>query len=181
QDRIPIYLSKFPGGTSKKNMIHWWQNSLHATSRFDYGPDGNVAAYGTANAPVYSYANYTIPTSIYHSPTDHLVSDADMILQIIQFHGYPAEEHHTTTQDGYILTMHRIPHGSFPTPRRVVLLQHGLFSSSFDFVSLLPEKSLSYYLADSGYDVWIGNNRGNIYSNSHVNFSSRDNRFWDFS
>ncbi|GMT12078.1 hypothetical protein PFISCL1PPCAC_3375, partial [Pristionchus fissidentatus] len=108
-------------------------------------------------------------------------------VEIIQYHGYPAEEHQTTTQDGYILTMHRIPHGiagtqcNFTTPRRVVLLQHGLLSSSFDYVSLLPEKSLSYYLADSGYDVWIGNNRGNIYSNSHVNYSSLDSRFWNFS
>ena len=25
--------------------------------------------------------------------------------------GYPAETHYATTEDGYILAMHRIPHG----------------------------------------------------------------------
>ncbi|GMT21379.1 hypothetical protein PFISCL1PPCAC_12676, partial [Pristionchus fissidentatus] len=102
-------------------------------------------------------------------------------MQIIRYHGYPAEEHHTVTQDGYILTLHRIPHGKTGIiARPAILLQHGLLSSSFDFLSLLPEKSLSYFLADSGYDVWIGNNRGNLYSNSHVKYSWFDERFWNF-
>lgn len=46
--------------------------------------------------------------------------------------GFPAEEHHTQTADGYLIVLHRIPPPR-PTPRVVVYL-HGLFSSSLDLV-----------------------------------------------
>ena len=35
-------------------------------------------------------------------------------------------------------------------------------------------------LADAGYDVWLGNNRGNTYSSTHVNYTTNDHAFWDF-
>ena len=31
--------------------------------------------------------------------------------EMIREDGYPAETHHAITEDGYILTMHRIPYG----------------------------------------------------------------------
>jgi hypothetical protein len=36
--------------------------------------------------------------------------NADMV-QIVRKHGYPIEEHEVITEDGYILTNFRIPHG----------------------------------------------------------------------
>lgn len=56
--------------------------------------------------------------------------------QIVKRHGYPAESHFVTTEDGYILTIHRIP-GSKSGKRggQPVFLQHGLLSSSADWVS----------------------------------------------
>lgn len=78
--------------------------------------------------------------------------------QLIEYWGYPVENHWITTSDGYILNYHRIPHGineqgSQPRsliksqehveqqePKPVMFLQHGLFGSSARFTSGPPEK-----------------------------------------
>jgi lysosomal acid lipase/cholesteryl ester hydrolase len=31
-----------------------------------------------------------------------------------------------------------------------------------------------------GYDVWLGNNRGNYYSRKHLNLLENDPKYWDF-
>lgn len=36
-------------------------------------------------------------------------------------------------------------------------------------------------MADNCYDVWLGNNRGNGQSKSHVYLSTTNPKFWDFS
>ncbi|EFN60341.1 Lipase 3 [Camponotus floridanus] len=93
--------------------------------------------------------------------------------------GYPVETHVITTEDGYLLTLHRIPGGNDSLP---VLLLHGMISSSADWVVLGKNKAFAYYLlADQGYDVWLGNFRGNIYSKAHISLSSSNSTFWDFS
>ncbi|XP_069688306.1 lipase 1-like [Periplaneta americana] len=100
--------------------------------------------------------------------------------ELIQKYGYPAETHEVLTTDGYFLTMHRIP------PRRganrpVVLLVNGLLSSSADWVVTGPNNGLAYILSDAGYDVWLGNTRGNVYSKRHLRLSPRDKQFWNYS
>jgi len=104
--------------------------------------------------------------------------------------GYPSETHEVITEDGYILNMHRIPFGKNSpledgVKRPAIYLQHGLLCSSADWVMWTEEKSLGYVLADAGYDVWLGNYRGNTYSRKHTamdpDFPLLNNRFWDFS
>ncbi|CAH2042726.1 unnamed protein product, partial [Iphiclides podalirius] len=89
---------------------------------------------------------------------------------------YAIERHQVVTDDGYVLTVHRIPsNGS------VVLLMHGLLGSSDDFVVSGPKSGLAYLLADEGYDVWMGNGRGNKHSRRHLSMDPSQASFWDFS
>ncbi|XP_047474945.1 lipase 3-like [Penaeus chinensis] len=120
--------------------------------------------------------------------------------QLIRVRGYPSEIHQVVTDDGYILEVHRIPHGRndgsrnhnrISTPergrngrrenRRVVFIQHCVLCSSADFVLNDPDQALAFILADAGYDVWLGNARGNVYGRRHVRLSPDQPEFWDFS
>ncbi|XP_017099328.2 lipase 3 isoform X2 [Drosophila bipectinata] len=95
---------------------------------------------------------------------------------LIHKYGYPAENHTVETDDGYILTLHRIARpGAIP-----VLLVHGLLDSSATWVMMGPNKALGYLLYDQGYDVWMANVRGNTYSRKHVKYSTHHAKFWDF-
>ncbi|XP_020278819.1 lipase 3-like isoform X2 [Pseudomyrmex gracilis] len=62
-----------------------------------------------------------------------------------------------------------------------ILLNHGLLSSSADFVLLGPRRALAYLLCDNGFDVWLTNCRGNTYSKHHKFYSRKDKEFWNFS
>ncbi|GLH01221.1 Lipase 3 [Gryllus bimaculatus] len=69
-----------------------------------------------------------------------------------------------------------------PVSRPVIFLQHGLLGSSYDWIVAGPDKGLAYLLADAGYDVWMGNARGNTYSRAHVYLPTEPSSpFWDFS
>ncbi|XP_014207283.1 lipase 3-like [Copidosoma floridanum] len=106
------------------------------------------------------------------------------VLEVIRLYGYVAEAHHVETKDGYILEMHRIAgNRTNPSPanKPVVILMHGLLCSSMDWVIAGPDRGLGFILADAGYDVWMGNARGNIYSRLHSTLSDRDPKYWGFS
>ncbi|KAI8971228.1 Alpha/Beta hydrolase protein [Pilobolus umbonatus] len=68
------------------------------------------------------------------------------------------------------------------TGKPVVLLYHGFLMSSEVWVCNIEEyNNLPYILAQKGYDVWLGNARGNKYSQYHMRLNPRQQKFWDFS
>ncbi|XP_013183260.1 lipase 3 [Amyelois transitella] len=96
--------------------------------------------------------------------------------EIAEKNGLQCEEHNVTTSDGYILGVFHIPGDS----KKPLLFMHGLLDSS-DGMILREEGSLAVLLARAGYDVWVGNNRGNRYSRNHVSLDpNTDDQFWDF-
>ncbi|KAM7072816.1 lipase member J isoform 1-T1 [Molossus nigricans] len=75
------------------------------------------------------------------------------ISQIISYWGYPDEEYDIVTEDGYILGLYRIPYGKIKSDNN----------------------------SDAGYDVWMGNSRGTIWSRKHLYLKSNSKEFWAFS
>lgn len=99
------------------------------------------------------------------------------------------ETHVVKTQDNYLLQLHRIPYDKNLQKKGVeykgpVYLQHGLLMCSNIWLCHSNDpinNNLPLYLNSLGYDVWMGNNRGNRYSNKHLNFERTSTKFWDFS
>ncbi|KAL5794188.1 hypothetical protein ACOSP7_002782 [Xanthoceras sorbifolium] len=105
-------------------------------------------------------------------------------MTLVKTQGYACEEHTVTTQDGYILSMQRIPvgrSGGAPGKRPPVLLQHGLLSDGATWLLLPPDQALAFVLADNGFDVWLANTRGTKYSCGHTSLSANDSGYWGWS
>ncbi|XP_072747886.1 lysosomal acid lipase/cholesteryl ester hydrolase-like [Anoplolepis gracilipes] len=172
---VPVILSHAPAGSSTKTLLHYFQ--MYKSDRFrqyDYGLQ-NLFKYHSIAPPNYDLTNIKVPIALFYSSDDLLINP---VVEMIKRAGYPVESHVVTTTDGYILTLHRIPgnNGSLP-----VLLNHAFLCTSADWVMLGQNKALAYLLADQGYDVWLGNFRGNTYSRAHISLSPSYKKFWDFS
>ncbi|RZC36685.1 Abhydro lipase domain containing protein, partial [Asbolus verrucosus] len=122
--------------------------------------------------------------------------DPDLTLktpQIIAKYAGAVEIYDVTTQDGYILKLFRIPrinpkgviliHHSIATYSRIYLWQgnNSLGEHIGKFEHLITFKIIALTLWHNGYDVWLANHRGTSYSNKHVNMTTSDYSYWDFS
>lgn len=105
----------------------------------------------------------------------------DDVTNLIKSAGYRGEVHEVETQDGYLLRLHRMLPKVASNSKAPVFLMHGILATSADFLISGPKIALGYLLADNGYEVWMGNARGNKFSPNHKNFSSLSKDFWKFS
>lgn len=97
---------------------------------------------------------------------------------------YTVAEHFLTTSDGYILRVFRVggKHVAGFNSGPPVYLQHGLIDSSDNFFVNSEALAPGFIVANQGYDVWLGNSRGNKYSRNHTTLNPNTNAsFWDFS
>jgi len=125
-----------------------------------------------------------------HGPKSHELKERCLT------RGYRLTEIEVITNDGYILTVHRLAKAEddgeekgtvdqnenetkTKTIKPVVFLQHGLKSSSADWTI----GGLAFRLVDRGYDVFMGNFRGNDYSRRHKSLDPKTSPadFWNFS
>ena len=60
----------------------------------------------------------------------------------------------------------------------MVYLQHGLVDSCDTWIVNDEELAIAFVLANRGFDVWVGNSRGNRYSTKQMSPSVL--KFWDF-
>ncbi len=94
------------------------------------------------------------------------------------------KDHKVTTKDGYRLNLFRIPGkvGDKRTGKPVVLFQHGLLDSAVCWISHNAKEAPAFWAVEQGFDVWLGNSRGNVYSRDHVRLNpNKDKEFWDYS
>lgn len=123
------------------------------------------------------------------------IANASDFSELCELYGYTCEEHIVQTGDGYLLGLHRLGwrqgeedvrvnpgdrgHG---IKKKVVYLHHGLMMNSEVWVCLTErERCLPFELVERGYDVWLGNNRGNKYSKKSVHTAPTSSSFWNFS
>ncbi|KAF8761601.1 alpha/beta-hydrolase lipase region [Rhizoctonia solani] len=118
------------------------------------------------------------------------IREAEDFEELCQIWGYTSESHVVQTKDGYMLGLHRLPnaqnerslHPGARTRKPVVYLHHGLLMNSEVWVCLTDrERCLPFILADAGYDVWLGNNRGNKYSKKSIHSIPSEAKFWNYS
>ena len=101
------------------------------------------------------------------------------ISELVEKAGFHFEEHDVQTKDGYILGMMRVMNDDVKAgaKRPAVFMQHGILSSADTFTSHYPSVAPAFRMARAGYDVYLGNNRGNQYSNRHIKLDPvRDSR-----
>jgi pimeloyl-ACP methyl ester carboxylesterase len=134
-----------------------------------------------------SYLFISFSSDCYHNPdiNDNIVSESShenkktaILLQtnVIQRHTNSSETHQVQTEDGYVLDLFRIHRKN---PRGVILFQHSFLFDARIWVNQKND-SVAFFFWKAGYDVWLGNSRGNFYAKKHVRLRPSDPEFWNY-
>ena len=126
--------------------------------------------------------NVTATTPVFETAAN---GDYPRFEDVMSKYGYDWEAIKVTTDDDYILSTFHVlgkTGNSWDGPSKgTVLIQHGDFEDGTAMMANVDEGTpFHLLLADAGYDVWIGNNRGTMYSWGHKTLSAMDNEYWDW-
>ena len=117
--------------------------------------------------------------------------DSEFIKIVSSRRRFHVKQHYTRTEDGYVIALFNVKlvEAEFAklsecqkkNRNRPVVIMHGLFSDAeIGLNNRHPDKSFSYHLINSGFDVWFPSNRGSKYSLTHDPIIG-DKEFFDFS
>lgn len=59
-------------------------------------------------------------------------------------------------------------------------MQHGIEADMMQWVLKDEKESPAFVVANAGYDLWLGNNRGNRFSQAHETLDPKKKAFWQF-
>lgn len=104
----------------------------------------------------------------------HIINPRDYTASPSQSHGPQGPEVFRTDRDD--TGLFKAGSDSHGTKKYPVLMMHGLLQSAGAFCCN-DDDSLAFYLAKSGYDVWLGNNRCG-FNPKHTSLSYGDPRMW---
>lgn len=163
-------------------LISW---VLSLAYRFTSSPTKLVRRKSHSDGDEYDFeyiAEEGVSSSTYKLATD--IMNARNLRDMVHLFGYEIENKLLFTKDNYLLNIHHLvkPGHNVPRNGKVVYLHHGLLMCSEIWATMAKkEQNLPFVLHDLGYDVWLGNNRGNKYSHKHVTRLLDSAEFWDFS
>eukprot|EP00698_Gefionella_okellyi_P010070 TRINITY_DN2592_c0_g1_i1.p1 TRINITY_DN2592_c0_g1~~TRINITY_DN2592_c0_g1_i1.p1 ORF type:complete len:707 (-),score=130.69 TRINITY_DN2592_c0_g1_i1:55-2175(-) len=118
----------------------------------------------------------SVASAALHAERLGSVVDTRGILDLVTGAGYPYELHTCTTEDGYVLTLDRIPRHD---ATHAVLFVHGVLDCAFAWIGSGTLHALAYRAHDAGCDVWLANFRGTR-ACQHLKQEVPMREYWNF-
>ena len=105
-------------------------------------------------------------------------------VQMTAENGFASESYTVVSDDGYVYQLYRIPGklgDKSKSQKPAVLMMHGIECDMNFWLPNNPDVVPPYVLAEQGYDVWLGNNRGTRYATYHTELDPKEAEYWRFS
>lgn len=104
----------------------------------------------------------------------------DTIKKFIPLDKYSFSTKKLTTEDGWKIQLVNLRHKkNYNSNLEPVLIQHGYGTSSASWLCTGEDTSPAMILVRKGYDVYLSNSRGTVYSLEHEKLKVSQKEFWD--